>query len=124
MELTYLNIMLYVTGIFTIFPGILYFFPIQGPKRLLKIEPSDELSLMFVQHWGFLVSTLGVLIVYSVHAPEVRNTILIAATVEKAAFVFLIIKNWQKDFAKGMRSAAVFDAICVVLYILVVLNIT
>ena len=124
MELNYINIMLYITGIITILPGFIYFFPISTSSKLLKIDFKDEASLFFVQHWGLLVSVLGVLIVYSVHAPSIRTPILIAAIVEKAAIVFLILKAWQKDFTKGLRGTAVFDAICVVLYLLVVLEIT
>lgn len=124
MELNYLTIMLYVTGVITVLPGLLFIFPVTVADKLFKIELKDELITFCIRHWGLLVGIMGALIICSVHVPEIRTHILIAAIIEKAAIVFLILTAWKKDFTQGMRATVVIDTICVVLYLLVVFDIT
>ncbi len=118
MELSYINIMLYATGIFTASVILLFFAPELVLDKMFKITLKDEASLFIARHWGLLVGIFGLLIICSVYNPAIRSTVLIAAVVEKAAIVLMILKNFNKEFTKGLRGIVVIDTICVVLYLL------
>ena len=124
MELSYTPIMLYVTGIITMLPGLIFLAPGIFSKIILKFEPKDETTTLFVRHWALAIATMGALIVCSVHVPAIRQHILIAAIVIKAAIVLLILKAGSSELGKNLRGTAVFDTICVVLYLLSILEIT
>jgi hypothetical protein len=124
MELNYVNIMLYVTGIFTASVGFIFFFPELLLEKMFKIKLGDQAAIFIARHWALLVGIVGLLIICSVHNPAIQPTILIAAIIEKAVIVLMILANFKKEFTKGFRLAAFIDAVCVVLYILVLTGIT
>ena len=124
MDLSYTPIMLYVTGIITMVPALVFLAPGVFAGKLLKVEPTDETTTFFVRHWALAIATMGALIVCSVHVPAIRQHILIAAIVLKGSFVLLTLKAGSSELGKNMRGSAVFDTICVVLYLLTVLEIT
>ncbi len=124
MDLSYTPIMLYVTGIITMLPGLIFLFPIFFSFKIFKIELKDELTIFFVRLWGLLVFLMGALILCSVHNPAIRQHILIAAIISKGCLVLLILKASSSELGKNMRGTAVFDTICVFLYLLTVLEIT
>jgi hypothetical protein len=124
MDLSYTPIMLYVTGIITMLPGLIFLAPGIFANKILKIELKDEMTTLFVRHWGLLVFLVGALILCSVHSPAIRQHILIAAIIGKAAIVLLILKAGSSELGKNLRGTAVFDFVCVVLYLLTVLEIT
>ena len=124
MELNYVNIMLYVTGFFTAGVILLFFAPEWAFDKILKIKLKDEVTIFVVRHWGLLIGIFGLLIICSVHNPAIRPTILIAAVIEKAVIVLMILKNFNKEFTKGLRGVLFFDTTCVVLYLLYLTGIT
>ncbi len=124
MALNYVNIMLYVTGIFTASVILLFFAPELVLDKMFKITLKEEASLFIARHWGLLVGIFGLLIVCSVHNPAIRSTVLVAAIVEKAVIVLMILKNFNKEFTKGLRGIVVIDTTCVVLYLLYLTGIT
>jgi hypothetical protein len=124
MELNYVNIMLYVTGIFTAGVIVLFFVPQWAFDKILNITLTDEVTIFIARHWGLLIGIFGLLIICSVHNPAIRPTILIAAVIEKAVIVLMILKNIKKEFTKGLRGVLVFDTICVILYLLYLTGIT
>ncbi len=124
MDLSYVNIMLYVTGIITASVGLMFFFPAMVLDKMFKIALKDEVAIFIARHWALLVGIFGLLIICSVHNPEIRSTILIAAIIEKAAIVLMILKNFNKDYTKGLRGIVAIDTTCVVLYLLYLTGIT
>ena len=123
MDLNYINIMLYVTGIITATVGLQFFFPELVSEKMFQIKLKDDASILVARHWALLVGIIGLLIICSVHSPAIRTHILIAAVISKAAIVLLILKDLKKDYTKGLKVTVVFDTICVVLYILVLFEI-
>ena len=124
MDLNYINIMLYITGIFTATTGLAFFIPEFFLDKMLKIQLADEASILIARHWALLVGLIGSLIICSVHSPEIRNHILIAAVIGKAAIVIMILKDFKRDYTNGLRGVVVFYTTCVVLYLLVLFGIT
>ncbi len=124
MELNYINIMLYVTGIITATVGLQFFFPEMVSEKMFKIKLKDDISIFFARFWALLVGILGLLIICSVYSPAIRTHILIAAVIGKAALVLLILKDINKDYTKGLKVTVVFDTTCVVLYLLYLFGIT
>jgi hypothetical protein len=76
-------------------------------------EPS---SLFFARHWGVLVIAIAGLIVWSAYLPAVREPVLVAAAVEKCAFVALIIFGSLKR-TLAMTAIAAMDGIFTILYV-------
>jgi len=124
MELNYVNIMLYVTGIITASTGSAFFFPTTYLRKVFKIQLKDGGSVLFARHWALLVGIFGLLIICSAHNPAIRSTILIAAIIAKAAIVLMILKDIKKDYTNGLKGVVVIDTVCVVLYILYLTGIT
>jgi len=124
MEWNYVNIMLYVTGIFTTSVIVFFFAPELAMERLLKISLKDVFSVFLVRHWALLIGLFGLLIICSAHNPEIRNAVLIAASIEKAGLVLLILKNFNREFTRGLRGVMLVDATCVALYVLYLAGIT
>lgn len=114
----HIETILYVTGGITAAMFLQFMAPRFFLKNLAKISLEDEAGLFYARHWALLVSTFGVLLVYAAIYPEIRKPILIAAAVEKGAFVLIIFSNLSKEFARRMVAAAVFDTFCVIAYLL------
>ena len=120
--MNYTTIMLITTGLITVLPGILFFFPIPLLKKVLKIEIKDDIQLFFIRHWGLLVGVLGFLIIYSAFNTNIKMIVLTVAIIEKAALVTLVIINRKKEFIKGLISVGTFDSICVILYMIEIIT--
>ena len=116
--MNYTSILLITTGLITFLPGILFFFPIPFLNKILKIKVNDDIQLFFIRHWGLLVAVLGALIIFTAFNESILITILIVAVIEKAALVFLVYINRKKDFIRGLIPVALFDSICVILYLI------
>ncbi len=114
-----ITIILYLSGILTILPVLLYFAPHIFAKKLFHFEYSDDVADFFVRDWGLMVSIFGVLIILSAHIIEIRTAVLTAAAINKTAFVLLIFFKRKTPFVKGLFRSAYMDALFVLLYILI-----
>lgn len=112
----HISIILMVTGAVTVLPIFQFFFPVQILKILNKLEIHDEAGLFFARHWGILAFSLGALLIYAATHAEARAAIMLFALIEKAGMVALVALHWNRPYTKGLRLAAAFDLICVVLY--------
>jgi len=83
---------------------------------ICKIELRDEASLFFARHWGLMAFVIGSLLMYAGAHPELRYSITLAALIEKAGFAFFIFRDFKRPYLRGLRLAAVFDAACVMIY--------
>jgi hypothetical protein len=111
---------LYISGVLTITPALLYFSPHIFSKKIFHFEYSDDIADFFVRDWGLMVSIFGVLIILSVHFIEIRTAVLTAAAINKAAFVLLVFLKRKIPFVKGLFLSAYMDAVIVLLYLLIV----
>lgn len=118
-----ITIILYISGIFTIMPVLLYFAPHSAAKKMFRFEFSDNMTEFFVRDWGLMVSIFGVLLIVSAHFPEIRTAVLIAAAVNKTAFALLVFLRKKEPFVKGLFFAATLDIIFVILYLLIILRV-
>jgi len=107
---------LWVTGAITTVPVLQYFAPRQVLALMYRIELTDEPGLFLARHWGLLAACFGGLLMFAAAHPEVRPAVVAAALVEKAGIVVAFLLVRRCPFARGLRLAAVFDTVCVLLY--------
>ena len=112
----HISLILTITGIVTGLVVLQFFVPKPVLRLLSKLTIEDEAGLFFARHWGLLAFVIGGLLVYAADHAEARTPIMLAAAVEKAGLVALVLLQWNKPFTKGLRLAAVFDGICVLVY--------
>jgi len=108
---------LLVTGLITMLPGLQFL----APELMLQqqgLSVTDGAGVFFARHWGLVVFCIGALLVYSAGRPEARRPIVTAGMVQKLGLVILVTMNWSNPALQGLQPAAVFDAVCVVLYAL------
>ncbi|HET8705108.1 MAG TPA: hypothetical protein VFM46_02300 [Pseudomonadales bacterium] len=109
---------LLVTGYFTAAVGLFFFKPELGLNVLFKHTNPEPLLVFIFRHWTLLVGTFGILLVISAYNPVIRTHIMVAASVEKAFIVYLVLSNLKSTpFAKWALPAAIVDAACIVCYL-------
>ncbi len=69
---------------------------------------------IFVQHWGFTVGLIGVMMIVAAFRPAWVLPVLIIVAVEKTFIVYLAVSNINEDFAAGFRVPAAMDAVIVI----------
>lgn len=108
---------LIVTGIITAGGGLV---ALLSPNLFLRLGFGDgtpsNAAVLFVRHWGVLISVVAGLIVYSAQAPAIRGPVLIAAIVEKFAIGLLVFFGPVKRTAV-MTAIAIGDGSIAVLYV-------
>jgi hypothetical protein len=87
--------------------------------KTLGVTIEDDTALLLVRHWGLVVFCLGGLLFYTANNLELRVPVLIAVTMEKLAIVLLLAMNWADPRIFGLRPAAVFDGLCVLLFLVI-----
>lgn len=81
----------------------------------LGMHVCSDAGLFFARHWGIVVFCLGGLMCYSASHLALRLPVMLAVVIEKLALVLMVATNLSNPALKGMHSAAIFDALCVVL---------
>jgi hypothetical protein len=114
---------LLVTGIVTALPILLFLFPSAGLKHLFKLGIDDPAGRFFARHWGLMAFSVGLLLVFAAHHPELRRPVMLVALIEKAGLVALIIAHWNQPHTRGLRGVVAFDGACVIVYALFLLGI-
>ncbi len=107
---------LIIGGLGTAAAGLYAFAPQFAVENIAGIEFIQDYTI-FVQHWGFTVSLIGVMMVVAAFKPTWALPVLIIVAVEKAFIVYLAVSNINEDFAAGFRVPAAMDAV-IVLYCL------
>ena len=113
---------LLVTGLVTASPILQFLAPAFGLKVLFKLAPPEGAGGLFTRHWGIMAAAVGALLVYAGSHAHLRQPLMLAAMLEKAALVGLIAADWKQQHTAGMRLTAVFDTVCVILYGLYLLH--
>ncbi len=103
---------LIIGGLGTAAAGVNAFFPRFAVENVQNLEFVPDHTI-FVQHWGIMVSLMGVFMVAAAFKASWRTPILLYSLIEKAFMVFLVASNVDQDFSKGFWAPAVMDAIIV-----------
>jgi hypothetical protein len=93
-------------------PGLMAVKPELGLHQLFQLNLVSEHTIV-VQHWGYMIFLVGLLMVISAFKANLVFPVMLYATLEKAGMVFLCITHNDQPWAAGFRQAAVVDGICV-----------
>ena len=78
-------------------------------ENIQKLEWVPEYTI-FVQHWGIMVSLMGVFMVAAAFKVAWRTPILLYSLLEKAFMVFLVVTNLGQPYSSGFWVPAAMDA--------------
>jgi hypothetical protein len=99
---------LIIGGGVTALAGLNALLPRFAVENIQDMEFIPEYTI-FVQHWGIMVSLIGVFMVMAAFRESWRTPILLYAMIEKAFMVFLVAINLGQPFASGFYAPAVMD---------------
>ena len=112
----HIDIVLLVSGAFTLLPIIVFLFPTRGPRLLFGVDAPDGAGGLFTRHWSLLAPSLGALLIYAAWHSEIRAPLMLAAGIEKAGLIGLILADWKKAHTARMRPIVIVDLIIVSVY--------
>ena len=112
---------LYVSGIITMLPIVMFFIP-WAMFSLTGISVGNGAGVAFVKHWGLMAFCFGALLVYAASNVEARRPIVIAVGIEKMGLCVIVLAGWGDAFMNALRPAALVDGIIVVLFGLYLLS--
>ena len=104
---------LIVGGLGTAAAGLYALLPQFAVENIAELEFVQDYTI-FVQHWGFMVGLIGVLMVAAAFRESWRTPVLLYGLIEKAFMVFLVATNLGQPFAGGFYAPAVMDTIITV----------
>lgn len=110
-------LILRISGVATMLAGLQFLGPVEF-LAALGMQVGDSTGLFYARHWGAMVLCLGALIVVAASRPALRVPVVAAAAAEKLALVGMVALAWQDPALAGLHGAAVFDSICVLIYLL------
>ncbi len=116
MIVDHIRSILWISGVFTLLPIIVFLLPAQGTRLLFGVEAPEGPGGIFTRHWSLLAPSMGALLIYAAWHPDIRVPLMLAAGIEKAGLVGLIVANWKKPYTARMRPIAVFDMLIVSVY--------
>jgi hypothetical protein len=112
----HIYIILLISGAFTMVPIVIFLLPTHGPKLLFGVDAPDGAGGLFTRHWSLLAPSLGALLIYAAWHPELRAPLMLAAGIEKAGLIGLILADWKKPHTAHMRPILIFDLVIVLVY--------
>ena len=101
---------LIVGGLGTAAAGLYALLPQFAVENIAELEFVHDYTI-FVQHWGFMVGLIGVLMVAAAFRESWRTPVLLYGLIEKAFMVFLVATNLGQPFAAGFYAPAIMDSI-------------
>ncbi|MHA6204684.1 hypothetical protein ACXU4B_09695 [Dyella soli] len=116
MIVDHIGIVLLVSGAFTLLPIVIFLLPAHGTRLLFGVDAADGIGGLLTRHWSLLAPSLGALLIYAAWHPELRVPLMLAAGVEKAGLVGLIVASSKEPYAARLRPIAVFDSVIVLVY--------
>ena len=112
----HIRIVLLVSGAFTLLPIVVFLLPTRGPRLLFGVDAPDGAGGLFTRHWSLLAPSLGALLIYAAWHPEIRAPLMLAAGIEKAGLVGLIVADWKKPHTARMRPIVICDLVIITAY--------
>jgi hypothetical protein len=110
----HIDLILFVTGAFTVTMLFQVFAPAQALKAFGGLEVSDGTALFFARSAALPIGLFGVLLIWAGTDPAIRTPIIATAAVGKAGFVAMLIS--QPGHARGFALTIAFDTLCVLVY--------
>lgn len=107
---------LFITGCITSVVTLQFFFPKFYAEKILKIELKDEVSTFYFAHWGLVVLSISIMLIWASYIPEMQRPVALAVLIEKAALAAWVFKDIKKPYVRQMIPAALFDTVCSILY--------
>lgn len=106
---------LYVCGVITMLPILLFFIP--WPMfTLTGMSMTANTGVLFAKHWGLLAATIGALLIYSAMHPPLRRPIVIAAAIEKLGLCVIIAVGWNDPGFSPFHATLFVDGLMVLLF--------
>lgn len=118
----HIHIVLLLSGAFTLLPIVVFLLPTRGPRLLFGVDAPDGAGGLFTRHWSLLAPSLGALLIYAAWHPELRAPLMLAAGIEKAGLIGLIVADWKKPHTARMRPIVVVDLVIVWVYAIYLLD--
>ena len=112
----YIHIVLLVSGSFTLLPIVVFLLPTRGPRLLFGVDAPDGPGGLFTRHWSLLAPSLGALLIYAAWHPELRAPLMLAAGIEKAGLIGLIVADWKRPYTARMRPIVIIDLVIISVY--------
>ena len=112
---------LYVCGIITMLPIVMFFLP-WAMFNLLGISVGREAGVPLTKHWGLMAFCFGALMVYSASHVEIRRPIVIAAAIEKLGMMVIIAMAWNEPSLQALRPLLFINGIMVALFAMYLLS--
>jgi hypothetical protein len=112
----HIQIVLLLSGAFTLLPIVVFLFPTRGPRLLFGVDAPDGAGGLFTRHWSLLAPSLGALLIYAGWHPELRAPLMLAAGLEKGGLIGLIVADWKKPHTARMRPIVIVDLVIVSVY--------
>lgn len=118
-----IGLILYITGGATALMILQFLLPQLMIEKVNKLKINENAGRFYAQHWGLVVFSVGALLIYAGRYPVHRDPIILAALIEKAGLVLLLLADFKKSYAKKLRLPMVFDLVCITLYTLYFLKV-
>ena len=112
---------LYVTGVITMLPIVMFFLP-WAMLNIIGLNVGREAGVPFTKHWGLLAFCFGALLVYSASHVEIRRPIVIASAIEKLGMMVIIAMAWNEASLAALRPLLFIDGIIVGLFAIYLLR--
>lgn len=112
----HIEFILLITGIFTTIGGLQFFLPAKLSKLNFGEAPSSDVSMFLARHWGMLVLCFGALLILASKNEAIRQPVMIAAAVEKAALAGNIFVTSLRKHPSALV-IAVADTLMALLYV-------
>jgi hypothetical protein len=109
----HIHIVLLLSGAFTLLPIVVFLLPKRGSRLLFGIDAPEGAGGLFTRHWSLLASSLGALLIYAAWHPELRAPLMLAAGVEKAGLIGLIVVDWKRPHTARMLPIVIADLVIV-----------
>ncbi len=106
---------LVITGIITMLPIVMFFFP-WAMLSIFGLNVGREAGVPFTKHWGLLAACFGALLVYSAYHAELRRPIVIAAAIEKIGLCVIVAMAWNEPSLQALRPILFVDGLIVLIY--------
>jgi hypothetical protein len=106
---------LYVCGIITMLPVVMFFLP-WAMLGLLGLDVGREAGVPFTKHWGLMAFCFGALLVYSASHVEIRRPIVIASAIEKLGMMVILAMAWNETSLQALRPLLFINGIMVALF--------
>ncbi len=105
--------LLIIGGAGTALAGANAFFPVFAVENVQGLEWYQDYTI-FVQHWGIMVSLMGIMMIGAAFKESWRFPIMLYSALEKAFMVFLVFSNINYSYSQGFLVPATMDTIIVI----------